>query len=286
MPFSMTGFGRGVVDAPFGRLVVEMQSVNRKYFEVSFSLPREMSSFENELRKWISEKIHRGQVSVRVQLTASKEALLPDLQMLKNLKKGWDKIAKDLKLDPITLPFLVSMLPPNQKTDLIQEKDLPVIQKCVESAIKALLSMKQVEGKALVKDIEKRLVTLRKNLASIEKFAPEATSKMRQKLTEKMNALFLPGQEIDDRIVKEIAFYAEKVDISEEITRLKSHFAQFEECLKAQESIGRKLEFVIQEMGREVNTIGSKCSDANISYVVVEMKSEIEKIREQIQNIE
>lgn len=291
MPMSMTGFGRGMIDAPFGRLIVEMQSVNRKHFEVSAHLPKELSRFENEVRKWIAEKIVRGQVSVRIQWIASKETLLhllPDLETLKSVKQGWEDLARQLGLDPkaIDLPFIVAALPPTQKTDLLQDDDLPLFQKCVEDALQALLRMKSDEGKALTKDVSKRLQSIRKMVATIEEFAPEATEKMRQKLLEKMHSLLSPDQAIDDRIVKEVAFFAEKVDISEELIRLKSHFAQFEECFHVKASVGRKMEFVIQEISREINTIGSKSCESKISYMVVEMKSEIEKIREQIQNIE
>lgn len=288
---SMTGFGRGTIDAPFGRFIVEMQSLNRKFFEVNAYLPKELSRFENEIRKWVGEKISRGQITVRVQWVPSKDALsqfLPDLETLKSLKSAWETLALELRMDVkgIDLPFLISNLPPVQKNELLTEEDLPLLKQCVEEALSALFTMKFEEGKALANDIRERINALKKNVAAIEVFAPDATEKMRQKLQEKMKTLFLDDQALDDRLLKEIAFFAEKIDISEEITRLKSHFTQFEECLKTTGSIGRKMEFVLQEMSRETNTIGSKSADAKISSRVVEMKSEIEKIREQIQNIE
>lgn len=291
MPVSMTGFGRANVDAPFGRLIVEIQSLNRKFFEVNTYLPKELSRFENEIRKLIAEKIQRGQITIRVQWTPSREALsqfLPDLDVLKSLKSSFEKLAKQLKMGPeeITLPFLISNLPLIQKNDLLKDSDFPIFRKCVEEAIFSLLNMKSLEGKALVKDIASRLKKLQIIVGSIEKLSPDATFKMREKLQEKMSSLFEKDQTLNDRILKEVAFFAERIDVSEEITRLKSHFIQFEESLKIKGSIGRKMDFIVQEMARETNTIGSKSVDAKISNFVVEMKSEIEKIREQIQNIE
>ena len=291
MPMSMTGFGRAMVDAPFGRLIVEIQSVNRKHFEVMTHLPKELSCFENELRKWIGQEVLRGQVTVRIQLVPSKEVmegLLPDVELLKSLKNGWEKISLQLALplEKIDLPFLLSSMPALQKGDLLQEKDLHILQGCVKSALKSLGGMKAQEGKALTEDVSGRLQLVQKMVATITEIAPESTEKMRQKLLEKMSSLLPQDQTLDERLVKEVAFFAEKVDVSEELIRLKSHFTQFDECLKASGAVGRKMEFVIQEMSREINTIGSKSCEVKISYLIVEIKSEIEKIREQIQNIE
>jgi uncharacterized protein (TIGR00255 family) len=291
MPLSMTGFGRATFDAPFGRLIVEMQSLNRKFFEVNAFLPKEMGRFENEVRKWVSEKIQRGQITLRIQWVPSREVLthfLPDIETLKSLKSAWENIANQLQMDSqtIDLPFLISSVPPTQKNDLLKEEDLSVLQKVVDEALQALLVMKQKEGEALVKDIYTRIQLLESMLNSIEEQAPAASIKMQEKLQEKMKSLFAEDSSIDDRIMKEAVFFAEKIDISEEITRLKSHFVQFEESLKTRGSVGRKLEFIVQEISRETNTIGSKSADAKISSIIVDMKSEIEKIREQIQNIE
>lgn len=288
---SMTGFGREAIDAPFGRLIIEIQSVNRKHFEVHVHLPKELLRFENEMRKWVSEEVERGHVSLRIHLTPSASAiadLLPDPEILKSLKSGWEKIAKLLKLDPknIDLRFLIDSLPLAQKGDLVKEIDLPVLQKGIKKALSSMAKMKAQEGKALIQDIKARLEAIQKMGLSIEKLSPEAVSRMREKLTEKMKMLFPSGLGFDERVLKEAALFAEKVDIAEELIRLKSHWEQFRECFDAKGAVGRKMEFIVQEMGREINTIGSKSSEPKISYLVVEMKSELEKIREQIQNIE
>jgi uncharacterized protein (TIGR00255 family) len=288
---SMTGFGRAILDAPFGRLVAEIQSVNRKYLEVFVSLPKEFGRFEQEIRMWVGEKIARGQVSVRIHVIPSADAAieqLPDPKALKVLKREWEKIAKSLGYDPkkIDLPFLMQYCPIQQKSGLAEDKDLPFIEKCMKEAMDGLCKMKIKEGKALLLDVAKRIGSLKKNLKSIESLAPEASARMKKNLGDKMKDL-KASPELDERLLREMLLFADRVDITEEITRLRSHFNQFEGMLDAKEkTIGRKMDFLIQEMGREINTIGSKSLDAKISHYVVEMKSELEKIREQIQNIE
>lgn len=287
---SMTGFGRAVSDAPFGKLTVEIQSVNRKYLEVFISLPKEFARFEHEVRKWVNETVSRGGVSVRVFLIpnlSAVEGLLPDVEVLKGLKKGWENIADEIGVDSkeITLPFIMQYLPVQSKHDLASDDDLNALNLCVSEALEALQSMKQTEGKALAQDLTVRLNELGRMLEEIEAFAPDATAKMRQRLFEKMEETFKLGPEVEERLLREVALFAERIDISEEITRFRSHVAQFRTVLKGG-VVGRKMDFLLQEMGREVNTIGSKAVEARVSHLVVEMKSELEKIREQVQNIE
>jgi uncharacterized protein (TIGR00255 family) len=287
---SMTGFGRAITDAAFGRITVEIQSVNRKYLEVFVSMPKEFGRFELEVRKWVGEVISRGQVSVRIFLNPNAgalEALLPDAGLLGSLKKSWEKVAREIGTDPkaIDLPFLMQYLPAQQKQDLAREEDLPILQSCVNEALQSLVKMKKLEGKALADDLNERLQELARMLEEIEKHTPDATKKMRHKLLEKIEEVFKPGQEADERLVREVALFAERVDVSEEITRFRSHVVQFKGILQGA-AVGRKMDFLIQEMGREVNTIGSKSMEAKISHLVVDMKSELEKMREQVQNIE
>jgi len=288
---SMTGFGRASLDAPFGRLVAEIQSVNRKYLEIFVSVPKEFGRFEYDIRTWVGEQISRGQISVRLHVFPSEGAVLqqlPDPKELKALKRGWEKIAKTLGYDPakIDLPFLMLYSPIEQKTALAEDKDLPFIEKCMKEAMDGLCKMKVKEGKALAADVSKRLASLKKNLKEIESLAPLAADRMRKNLEGKMKEL-QESPELDERILRETLLFADRIDITEEITRLSSHFNQFLGMLDTKEkTIGRKMDFLIQEMGREINTIGSKSLDAKISYLVVEMKSELEKIREQIQNVE
>ena len=288
---SMTGFGRAAIDAPFGKLIAEIQSVNRKYLEILVSLPKEFGRFEHDVRTWVGEKISRGQVSVRLHVIPGPHAamdLLPDPAMLQELKHGWEKISRSLGYDPqkIDLPFLLLYSPIQQKTNFAQDKDLSAVETCIKEALQSLTEMKLMEGKALAADVKERLASMQKNLKAIEALAPEATKRMRQNLAEKMKDL-KAGPELDERLLREALLFADRVDISEEITRIGSHFSQFQGMMAPKErTIGRKMDFLVQEMSREINTIGSKSSDAKISHLVVEMKSELEKIREQIQNLE
>ncbi|MDE3045930.1 MAG: YicC family protein [Verrucomicrobiota bacterium] len=285
---SMTGFGRAVEEAPFGKLVVEIQSVNRKYLEVFVSLPKEWSRFENEVRKLVQGSALRGFVTVRVTVTpgaAALEGILPDKKALLALKKGWEKLAVSLGYpkECIDLPFLLQQMGESPS----KETDFAPLKKGLEKALVALVEMKKTEGRALTKDVGARLDLIGRLVESVEKAAPDAVAKQRQKLKERMEEVLVPHAELDERLLREVALFAEKVDISEEIIRLKSHLSQYRDVLKGKgEGAGRKMEFLVQEMGREINTIGSKSMDAKISHLVVEAKSELEKVREQIQNIE
>ena len=291
MLISMTGFGRAQHIAPFGRLVAEIQSVNRKHLEIFVSLPREMNRFEMEIRKWVSEAISRGQVSVRLNLTPSEEALsslLPDSALLKKLNQAWTQLAIEsgCSKEGITLPFLLQYLPSSNELPGAEEEQLAALKRCVMEALEGLCEMRTLEGKALSKDLTQRLAKLEKMAQAIEGLSPQASEKLRIKLKERLSEVLEMGEALDERIGREIALFAERIDISEEITRLHSHIAQFRTVIGSKGAAGRKLEFLVQEMGREINTIGSKSADAEISHLVVECKSELEKVREQIQNIE
>jgi uncharacterized protein (TIGR00255 family) len=277
--------------APFGRLIVEIQSINRKHFEAQVHLPKELSRFEIDVRKWVSESVFRGQISVRLQWTPSREMLeasLPDLAVLKGVQEGFLHLAKGLGLESkqIDLPLILEHAPEKERTGLVQEEAVEALQACVGKALEALSQMRAKEGKALVSDIQRRLEEIQKKSCQVEELSKLAPERMREKWLEKMESLFPKGADLDERIAREVALLAERIDITEELIRLKSHFAQFEECLKASGPVGKKMEFVVQEIGREINTLGAKSSEAKISYLVVEMKTELEKIREQVQNIE
>lgn len=288
----MTGFGRSSVDASFGRLIVEIQSVNRKYLEIFVSLPKEFSRFEYDVRKWVGEAVSRGQITIRMYLmpsATSVERLLPDIKLLRKFKTHWEKISSTLEFDPqkIDLNFLIQSLPSLQKIDFADDKDLPVLQHCLDDAIHSFLSMKKREGETLSEDIASRMKEMEKKVSAIEAISPESSQRMKQKLMEKISEHLNLSAETDERLLREIVLYAERVDIAEEITRLRSHFSQFKTLLSVDEGpVGRKMDFLVQEIGREINTIGSKSAEAKISFLVVELKSELEKIREQIQNIE
>lgn len=294
MPDSMTGFGRAESNALAGKLVAEIQSVNRKYLEVFISLPKEYGRFENEIRKWVTRKIGRGQIHVRLHLIPnlkSYEMLLPDASVLENLKTGWEALAKKIGYESpvIDFSFLIENMPIQNGVQFADEKDLIPLEVCIEEALESLKQMKKKEGMSLAKDLLERLNGLELKAAEIKMLSPETTRRLREKLKERMlEVLELPlDKEIEERLFREVAFFAEKIDVTEELIRLDSHFSQFRELLNPKtEAVGRKMEFLIQEMGREINTIGSKSADAKVSHLIVDMKSDLEKIREQIQNIE
>lgn len=289
---SMTGFGRSEREAPFGKLVIEIQSVNRKYFELNISLPKEFSRFENDLRKKISEHVQRGLVSARVYVfptETSLESLLPDVGLLKSLQEGWEKIAEELGYGKkaVDLPFLMANYGALSHVKSTKTDDVTPIQDCLDAALKALDSMRRTEGGMLADDIRSRLKAMEQKIVEIEEIAPDAVSKMRLKLKERMEEIFAEPEQVDERLLREVALYAERVDIAEEITRFRSHLVQYRDLLQSKAGpVGRKMDFLTQEMGREINTIGSKSMDARISHLVVDVKAELEKVREQIQNLE
>lgn len=287
----MTAYGRGSTDSSEGRWVVEVHSVNRKALEVQVYLPRDCMVFDMALRKWLAPFAQRGQVTIRATLQRDEAAALMAglAPKLKNLQATWSQVAAELGYDPnkaIDLPFLLERIStaPEQQDEAGLEKGL---KKGFEEAVQEWQAMREKEGKALASDIEFRVKQLENFLAEVEKFAPNAVEEYRKKLTARMAELChdLPGNE--DRVMREVALMAEKVDIAEEITRLHSHFSQMKNLLKGSDkSIGRTMEFLVQEMHREMNTLGSKSVELEISRLIVAMKAELEKIREQVQNIE
>lgn len=285
---SMTGFGRAVSDVQFGKLTVEIQSINRKYLEILVSIPREFSRFEHAVRGWVGDVIARGGVSVRIFFIADeKEIFLPDMEMLRGLKKKWGNIALELGIDPkgVDLPFLMQVLPVQSKQDMARDEDLEILHCCVNEALQSLLQMRQKEGEALAQDLSTRLQELERMMAAVVARTPDATKRMQQKLFDKMQGVLRLSGDVEERLLREVALFAERVDVAEEITRFHSHMAQFRKLLQGKNG-GRTMDFLLQEIGREVNTIGAKSMEAPISHLVVELKSELERMREQIQNIE
>jgi uncharacterized protein (TIGR00255 family) len=287
----MTGFGRSSVETPAGKLTVEIQSINRKYMDVSIALPKEWSRFEPEVRKWVTDASLRGQISIRVYFLPSANGLtdlLPSAETLRNLKQSWDQIASRAGFDSsqVNLPFVMLHFPFQQKIDSVTDENLNFLKKGVHEALSSLKEMKRKEGKVLFLDLETRLEKLEEIRKKVALLAPLAIERMRNKLQEKMKELLQGQQNTEDLLLREVALFAEKIDVTEEIVRLQSHFVQFLETLKSDGFVGKKMDFLIQEIGREINTIGSKSSEIQISHLIVEMKSELEKMREQIQNIE
>lgn len=290
----MTGFGRATFLTDKGRIVVEIQALNRKFLDVVLSFPKEFFCFEVEVRKAIAERIFRGQLTVRMELYPDEEKIesfLPDVEFLALLKKGWEKAAQKLKLskEEINLNFLMQQND-SFSVEVLKEDEVEKWRKilflCLNKALESVIEMKVKEGENIKADLKKRLAKIGKGIVSIERRAPEIPLQYKEKLQKRMAELFevSPG---DERIFKEAALFAERCDITEEIVRTKSHLQQFDGLLNtATREVGRRLDFLVQEIGREINTIAAKSADVSISEQVIELKSELEKIREQIQNVE
>jgi len=287
----MTAYGRAAIETPFGQWVIEIHSINRKMLDISIHLPRELLRFDTEIRKWITEAISRGQITVRVN-SSFEGAAQASYSVLSALKQFWEKIAKDLGYNPkeaVDLAFLTQQMHflPQEVSKDQESQLLSALKQGVQETLKALIQMKEKEGGALEKDVEMRLKLIESTLAKISRRSPEVVERSREKMREKMKEIIPVLSEMEARLAQEVALLAEKLDITEELTRLDSHLQQFFERLKSGEkALGRTLDFLVQEMHREINTIASKSADAGISQEAITVKSELEKIREQIQNIE
>jgi len=288
---SMTAFGRGECKNKNGRFSVEIQSVNRKYLEINVVLPRQFTSIEPDIRRLIGEKLDRGKVNVLVDIEYNPNAIMvvkPNLSMAKSLLKSYRSIAKELGLDgKIDIISIIRNREVIEDVRTFENFDefKKAIMCATEKAVNAIRKMQIIEGNAISKDFYDRLNMMKKTLKSLKKNAILAVKKYRNRLIQRIKEITNSKTENDDRILREVAIYADKTDVTEEITRLESHINQFKNYMKSSAPIGRTLDFLVQEMHREINTVGAKSADLDISNSVVLIKSEIEKIREQVQNI-
>ncbi len=288
----MTGFGCG--EALNDDLIyrVEVASVNRKQADIVVNLPRELSALDSRIRKQVSEVVSRGRINVGISLKSA-EAQGGSLSI--NLPLAEEYTAAIAKLEErLGLNGLVSRFDPSRAPGVIQlgetlpepEDAWPFVQKALKESLSKLLEMRSTEGAHLKSDLESRLAALKGFLQQISEQAPSVVKRYRDNLIKRLDSADIELNLDDERLIKEIGLFADRCDISEEVTRLESHFAQCHKYFKSDEAVGRPLDFLIQEMGREINTIGSKANDASIAQIIVESKTELEKIREQIQNIE
>jgi uncharacterized protein (TIGR00255 family) len=290
---SMTGYGRGECAQSGFKITVELSSVNRKQSEISINLPRELEVLEAQVRDEINKCISRGRLSVRVSIHSASNSpgkLRVNIPLAKSYAKEFGKLSKALKFsDPVTLDLLIRSPGVLQADEDIGDAEdfWPAVNKALQAALASLLKMRSREGAHLAKDLNTRMGTIQKAFAQIQKHAPEVQKRYRDQLIQRVKNAGLEIPALDDeRLLKEVVYFADRSDISEELTRLESHFQQFEDCLKSTEPVGRTLDFLSQEMNREVNTIGSKANNALVSREVVVLKAELEKFREQVQNVE
>ncbi|NCG26505.1 MAG: YicC family protein [Verrucomicrobiales bacterium] len=288
----MTGFDCGEASKDDLIYRVEVASVNRKQADIVVNLPRELSALDSRIRKQVSEVVSRGRINVGISLKSS-EAKGGSLSI--NLPLAEEYSAAIAKLEEhLGLNGLVSKFDPSRAPGVIQlGETLPeaedawlFVEKALKESLSKLLDMRSTEGAHLKSDLESRLAILKGFLQQIAEQAPSVVKRHRENLIKRLDAAGIELNLDDERLIKEIGLFADRCDISEEVTRLESHFAQCHKYFKSDEAVGRPLDFLIQEMGREINTIGSKANDASIAQIIVESKTELEKIRELIQNIE
>lgn len=289
---SMTGYGRceAVVD---GReIAVEIKSVNHRYFEINTRITRGYSFLEDKLKKYLQTKISRGKVDVFVTIGVS-ENEAAEVTVNHSLASGYIKALREIS-EIYGLPDDITASSVARYGDIFsvhkqaedEEKIWSDILPAVDSALSDFIAMREAEGERMKTDVFSRADTIIKIVGEIEQRSPQTVVEYKAKLTERINELLENVAVDEERIAMEAAIFADKIAVDEETVRLRSHFEQMNDIMKSGGSIGRKLDFIVQEMNREANTIGSKVTDAQLAHKVVDIKAELEKIREQIQNIE
>lgn len=289
---SMTGFGRGeaVIDGVVWR--VEVSSVNRKQLEILVQLPRELAELEAALRGRIAERLSRGRLQAAFSVdrgSSSNAQLRVDEALAEQYAAAFGRLAARLGLaagvtaaDAVRWPGVFNL----EQTAWDATQAQPWLERALDEALAQLMAMRTAEGAHLKADIEARLGALEGMLREADGLAPQVTTRLREALRQRLEEAGLPLPLEDERLLKEMALYADRCDISEEITRAASHVSQFRGYLESGEAVGRALDFLSQELFREFNTMGSKANHAPLAQLVVRAKTELEKIREQVQNIE
>ena len=289
---SMTGYGKGEAQAGNVVLTVEIKTVNHRYADITVKLPRSLMAMENELRRQVGQVLKRGKIDVYVNFGQTEESpVVPVLNRPLALAyhELFTQMRNELGLSGgVTLDMIIS------QKDVVQlretESGAEVLQACLAEALERALGqvavMRGNEGAATAADLHERLAQLDALLAQVEQRAPLIPQEWQAKLMERLARLQQNHEWDPQRVAQEIAVYADRCDISEELARFRSHLVQFRGLFDDQEPVGRRMDFLVQELNREVNTMGSKSNDADLTRTVVAMKAELEKVREQVQNIE
>jgi uncharacterized protein (TIGR00255 family) len=289
---SMTGYGRAEADHAGTKFSVELNSVNRKQSDIAVNLPRDLAELEPRIRQTITEHISRGRTNANItfhSIANDARHLALDTELARSYHEAMRGLQKELNAPgEITISTILQapgvMRFPEQVVNA--EEAWPAIDRALRAALADLIKMREREGKHLAKDLIRRLKAIRRKLKEIRALHPEVIKRYRAALLDRIQKAGLPIAGEDERLLKEISFFADRADVSEELTRLESHLAQFAHHLRSKEPVGRTLEFITQEIFRELNTLGAKANDAVISQRVIACKAELEKIREQIQNLE
>jgi uncharacterized protein (TIGR00255 family) len=289
---SMTGFGRGEVAAAGWRYSVEISSVNRKQSDIVINLARDWQELEAPLRQLVAECVSRGRVNVAVNVERARGSAARarfDADLARQYIDAFARLEKVLKR-PVEIEATDLLRAPGvfvlEDIEPAAPQVWPQLQKAVRKALTAFNKARSAEGAAMKDDLKGRLAALRKIHSRIAKQAPPVVARYRETLHRRLSESGLPLPLDDDRLLKEIALFAERCDVSEEVARFASHLDQFDEAIERREPAGRAMDFLCQELHRELNTIGAKANDAGIAHLVVAGKSEVEKLREQVQNVE
>jgi len=288
----MTGYGRGESAQNGSKFCVELNSVNRKQSDVVITLPRELTELETRVGDVVNTEVSRGRLNVVVtwqRRAPGTQKVAIDTELARTYFRAMLELQKEIGAggEPSieTVLRIPGVLQVPEEEIAIAEV-WPLLEQALKEALSDLVRMRVREGKHLAKDLIKRLKAVRESVRKIRQLQPVALKRYRQNLQERLERAGLDLPIDDERLAKEVVFFADRSDISEELTRLDSHLAQFAHHLRKTEPIGRTLEFMTQEIARELNTLGAKANDVDISQLVVTCKAEMEKIREQIQNIE
>jgi uncharacterized protein (TIGR00255 family) len=287
----MTGYGRGECAREGFKFTVELNSINRKQSDIAVNLPKELVELEPRIRDEINAHLSRGRINavVAYHRSAAEEQVELDEALAQAYLKAIQKLQRKTKLSgAITLDTLLRAPGVLKLAETAVDADAmwASVETALKKALAQLVKMREKEGKFLAADLTQRLDVLSAGREQIGKAAPETVKRYREQLHARVREAGLNVPLDDERLMKEVVMFADRCDISEELTRLESHLSQFRDCLKSAEPVGRTLDFLAQEMNREINTIGSKANAAEVSQHVVKMKAELEKIREQVQNIE
>ncbi len=289
---SMTGYGRGEASSDKLSVTVELKSVNHRFFEASVRSPRQFAFLEDKLKSYVQSRVARGKIDIMVScdfgtLASDKievnEVYAEEyISALKSLAEKFD-IVDDISVSSVARNQDVFCI---TKQSLDEEAVWLLVSSAAEIAVDNFIKEREAEGQRLVDDVISRTQTILGYVEKVEERSPQTVKEYRERIEKKMRDLLGDTTVDEQRLITETAIFADRVAVNEETVRLRSHIAHFSEMCEAGGVIGKKLDFTVQEMNRETNTIGSKCQDIELSHIVVEIKSEIEKIREQIQNIE
>ena len=290
----MTGFGRGVYSDEEVKFVVEIKTVNHRYNDIFIKMPKTLNQLEDKIRTTITSKIHRGRVDISISMDLFNNSN-KKVNVDKKLAIAYDNVLRELAV-ALEIPYTTALLEIAKQPDVLviteDEADITIftdkLNLALTAAVENILQMRTIEGQNIKNDLLSRVCKLEGLVSTIKVQEPIITNDYRDKLLVKVKEFINDSNVVVDegRLLQEVAIFADRINFTEELVRLSSHFIQFKTNLEVSEPIGRKLDFIVQEINRETNTIASKANDFTVANIIVELKSEIEKIREQIQNVE